>query len=807
MMNNYAPLQGVAENLAQHGRYGDSMLVHMNPAELQGIAALSPTGQLTINPVTGQQEAFLPFLAPLLGGALGLGSLGTAALGGALTWASTGSFKKGIMSALTGWGIGKAFEGLGTLAKGVKDASAGVGAGAGAGVGAGAGAGAGVTSGLSSAELVKASTQPGFDWLGSSVAKSSMPLSSPFKATDFSQLGKLTPSVSQPGFDLLGPSVAKSSMRLSNPLIATDFSKIGNITPDAATTPWWGRGGATLGGVGGKEALGVKGVGTVLEAAMQPGPMIAGAVGAGNLAQIEQQEAMDRLERERGIDNEEERERWENIMKEGFRQSQADYPQYGRSGGLVAINPENYARRRNGFNALAGNPVRMQTGGTAALRQARLRGPKTISPEDLAAAGRPGFTPEITYFQPRRVGVAPEPGPITTQPTIPRDYFTLPVQGGNLGYGYDQSLGFGEGGAQFEPMDPYYGVGRGVNYGGSYDSSAGGSSDIYDRYLPKSPSAQNQAATLISEDYPDIINNQAASDAINSATNYVSGTPASQSATQQLAKLASTQSSGQGFLGDLVQSATQQLAPAGGPPIAPAGGALDFMGGFEPTDPYGGYGVPVQPVAQAPAGRPPVPSAGLEPTDPYYGGNYGGNYGYDRFNEGGITDIPAELANESIPDEQAVMASADMLPAEAPIENEAANQLIEQTMMAVLGELPSEQAEIVIARFIDEFGEEAFQMLREQALQMAVPGAQTQGMLEGSGGGMDDQIPGMIGNQQPVAVSPGEFIVPADVVSGLGDGSSDAGAAKLDSMMDNVRMAKTGGIIQPRRISNAVLPV
>ena len=179
----------------------------------------------------------------------------------------------------------------------------------------------------------------------------------------------------------------------------------------------------------------------------------------------------------------------------------------------------------------------------------------------------------------------------------------------------------------------------------------------------------------------------------------------------------------------------------------------------------------------------------FEPIDPSM-------FGY--FQEGGITDIPTD---------------ADMLPpevpieSEAPIENEAANQLIEQTMMAVLGELPPEQAEIVIARFIDEFGEEAFQMLREQALQMAVPNAQTQGMLEGPGGGMDDQIQGMIGNQQPVAVSPGEFIVPADVVSGLGDGSSDAGADKLDSMMNNVRMAKTGGIMQPRRISNRVLPI
>ena len=135
-----------------------------------------------------------------------------------------------------------------------------------------------------------------------------------------------------------------------------------------------------------------------------------------------------------------------------------------------------------------------------------------------------------------------------------------------------------------------------------------------------------------------------------------------------------------------------------------------------------------------------------------------------------------------------------------------ATLLIEQTMMAVLGQLPEEEAEVIIVQFINEFGEEAFQMLREQALQAVVPGAQTEGMIQGPGGGMDDQVQGMIGSEQPVAVSPGEFIVPADVVSGLGDGSSDAGAAKLDGMMDEVRMAKTGGIIQPGRISNRVIP-
>ena len=50
----------------------------------------------------------------------------------------------------------------------------------------------------------------------------------------------------------------------------------------------------------------------------------------------------------------------------------------------------------------------------------------------------------------------------------------------------------------------------------------------------------------------------------------------------------------------------------------------------------------------------------------------------------------------------------------------------------------------------------------------------------------------MIGDQQPVAVSPGEFIVPADVVSGLGDGDTDAGADELDAMMNRVRVERTG---------------
>ena len=64
--------------------------------------------------------------------------------------------------------------------------------------------------------------------------------------------------------------------------------------------------------------------------------------------------------------------------------------------------------------------------------------------------------------------------------------------------------------------------------------------------------------------------------------------------------------------------------------------------------------------------------------------------------------------------------------------------------------------------------------------------------LSGATDGMADRVPAMIGNTQPAALSDGEFVIPADVVSGLGNGNSDAGAKVLEEMMDEVRMARTG---------------
>lgn len=115
----------------------------------------------------------------------------------------------------------------------------------------------------------------------------------------------------------------------------------------------------------------------------------------------------------------------------------------------------------------------------------------------------------------------------------------------------------------------------------------------------------------------------------------------------------------------------------------------------------------------------------------------------------------------------------------------------------LLGQVTGPDADQIIQMFVSKYGPEVFQQVREMILQSVQPGAQTQGMVQGPGGGMDDQVPGMIGSQQPVAVSPGEYIVPADVVSGLGDGSSDAGAQELDRMSQNVRMARGGTVQQP----------
>lgn len=73
--------------------------------------------------------------------------------------------------------------------------------------------------------------------------------------------------------------------------------------------------------------------------------------------------------------------------------------------------------------------------------------------------------------------------------------------------------------------------------------------------------------------------------------------------------------------------------------------------------------------------------------------------------------------------------------------------------------------------------------------------------LDGPGDGMSDSIPATIGDKQPARLADGEFVVPADVVSHLGNGSTKAGAKRLYQMMDKVRVARTGTKKQGKQIN------
>jgi len=102
-------------------------------------------------------------------------------------------------------------------------------------------------------------------------------------------------------------------------------------------------------------------------------------------------------------------------------------------------------------------------------------------------------------------------------------------------------------------------------------------------------------------------------------------------------------------------------------------------------------------------------------------------------------------------------------------------------------------------------------MLREGAMQNEPTPLATGGIamlakgryLRGQTDGMADKIPSSIDNKQPAKLSHGEFVIPADVVSHLGNGNSDAGADVLYKMMDRVRKARTGSKKQGKRINPA----
>tara|TARA_A100001015_G_scaffold173691_1_gene193051 strand:+ start:4 stop:1128 length:1125 start_codon:yes stop_codon:yes gene_type:complete len=198
----------------------------------------------------------------------------------------------------------------------------------------------------------------------------------------------------------------------------------------------------------------------------------------------------------------------------------------------------------------------------------------------------------------------------------------------------------------------------------------------------------------------------------------------------------------------------------------------------------------------------------------------GGIFGAPMFAEGGDTD--KELPNKGL---EALYASGEKgreaveamgyqegqdinMPTGQLTDMMMQDPIVQEVIQFILGETDNNE---IINEFIVKYGQEQLMMLRDMVLKQAAgnPNVQTEGLIEGNGNsGMADDLPMNIGNKAIAAVSQDEYIIPADVVSMLGDGSSDAGSKQLDSMLDRIRTEKTGTTKQAKPLNTSkVLPV
>jgi hypothetical protein len=185
-----------------------------------------------------------------------------------------------------------------------------------------------------------------------------------------------------------------------------------------------------------------------------------------------------------------------------------------------------------------------------------------------------------------------------------------------------------------------------------------------------------------------------------------------------------------------------------------------------------------------------------------------------KLQEGGGVDEPdsTDEPMPSAPDSQDLREPDDQL---SP-RDQKMKEIVVEAMAALRGEHPD--PEKAIQAFIDAFGEQEFQELRRMVLtEHAEPdedeaggppdndeddtggapggapgGMQVGGLLRGPGAGQDDQIEAATPGGRKVLLSDGEYVIDAPTVAALGDGSTDAGARRLDKFRQEVRRQAYG---------------
>jgi len=908
------PLARQGQQLATHGRYGDSELVHMNPYEVQGLAAMSPTGQLTKNPVTGQPEAFLPFLAPIIGSALGKAAIGKAigsglagAVGSGLaTWAQTGDFEKGLIGGITGFGLGKV---------------------------------------MGAAQTAGEATQAA------------------------NQLGDIASSAGLDNAQTAALQAAQSGAKEFGANVLTDQS--GAFTagmPEIVSANTPSTFGQNLANIG-RGFTTPEGLTSIANTAMSPGVLLPAAVGQGTMAQVEAQEGMDKLRKEATARDNRYAQSFQDVLTDSLGMARGTNPnpymgKYAKGGivgmrnggdldGTEGMTDEEYRDYMVGAQAedsIAGYGLDADNRyfirpkkGTGAERQSFLRGNfKQDAPTDY----RHGFEKEFQFFdfiedrpveryadlfgagasdylagllagntgdapttptyklgdvdaatlkgtqfsgagpgagQGGDVAMAPLPaapvgGTVTNLPPSGgvaggTDGGIIPVGGASvtpsagtvaplstgrpvsagmkaiqaLGYDRDQDYNREEGEAVYDIMQEY-GVGDDEVAEYFFDQAylddptqstanvAEAAAAIGDRYQTGVDLGLGQKfggeGSFDQDDVTRVYENLTSDDGVGlaQAADYfnltgeelqanldaITARDAAEASKSQAAAVLDGVPVEQVY--DLIESgdvSVSQVADYFGYDYEEVRAAQDAIAAQRAATGY----VPPAPVIpdvgaidpQVLADQQAADLAGMSLAEREQAGfGHGGRVGKKRFKtplgmvemaNGGIAELPANLPmTAEVPEETVMMESETVI--EEPMPDRDFPELVEMTVEAIKGNI--ENSDEVINQFIEEYGVEEFRNLREIVLQGIVPEAQTEGMIDGESGGMDDEVMGMIGEDQQVAVSPGEYIVAADVVSGLGDGNSDAGAVVLDEMMQGVRNARSGGQ-QPKPLNKAAV--
>jgi hypothetical protein len=698
------------QNVANQGRYGDSMLLHVNPAEVKGLAQAMP---ITVNPQTGQPEAFLPFLAPLLGSMAGTALFGGSALAagigaGLATYAQTGgSGSKALLSGLT--------AGFGTNA-----------------LNTGAAASAGATAGTNAA--TNAATQ-GLDFAGQTAASqtANAAAQAAYQPQTAFSAGK---DIFRGGFDQGAKSLATGLMSPSGMVAGASLGTQGVMNSQElfeqqmrelemneeqrrrdmyANNPevqlYSASGGTTNfegGGLLEKTLSGDYGVLGILKNNPELAFGAAGIAAKNNFRGSFLGELYNKYKERKSQGDEQ----GANEVASQIQQEESNQMAYGgltqfRRGGSTDDDQYSYQSSRQVYA-----PAKTQY---------------QVNPDFMA-----GFAPETMYFRPDTIN-APSMSTLGgSRPTLGADTYT----GTKGGYDYEGSVdadgnyvpGTAQG-VQFAPqtsIDPY------AAFTGSAPQGL-----VQSDYNPYPVQPMSMSPIVDPGDSGDY---GGGGDDFSGGGGYYGGDPYG----------------GDPFNGGDYYYADQRNGGGGyyGGDLGTGGKGYYNMGGFDPTS--------------------------FDPT----------SFPMERA-EGGVTNYANQGQTEIMPMD--VMPEASAQPMQDP--------LIQEVTMFILGESDNEQA---VNQFVDKYGVEAFSQLREQILQSLVPGAQTEGLIAGVGnGGMDDDIMGTIGNKEKIAVSQDEFIVPADVVSMLGDGSSDAGSKELYDMMDRVRQKKTGTTKQAPRLANA----